>query len=57
MAKTVYGEVIVDFHKCGNWQDLADILLVNGYTLEIKMQKEQIPCKENKVTILIMKEV
>ena len=44
MAYTIHGTVEVDFHKNGHWQDLADILLLNGYTLEItkKENKEKI---------------
>ena len=35
MAYTIHVTVEVDFQKNGHWQYLADILLLNGYTLEI----------------------
>ena len=50
MAYVIHGTVEVEFHKNGHWQDLADILLINGYTLEI-VKKED----ENKVNIIIMR--
>lgn len=60
MAKCVHGEIVVDFHKNGNWQDLADILLLNGYSLEISMENES-PFdnkgNEKMVIITIMTEV
>lgn len=52
MAYVIHGTVEVEFHKNGHLQDLADILLVNGYTLEI-VKKED----ENKVSMTIMRKV
>ena len=61
MAKCIYGEIEVSFHKNGCWQDLADILLMNGYCLEIK-PKEPVTAlnrisTDTTITIQIMKEV
>lgn len=62
MAQRICGEISVDFHKNGNWQDLADILLMNGYTLEISMENREkiLPfsgSEEAKIYISIMKEL
>lgn len=50
MAYVVHGNVEVEFHKNGHWQDLADILLINGYTLEIVKKEDG-----NKVSMTIMR--
>ena len=52
MAYVIHGTVEVEFHKNGHWQDLADILLLNGYTLEIVKKQD-----ENKVSMTIMRKV
>lgn len=52
MAYTIHGTVEVDFHKNGNWQDLADILLLNGYTLEITKKENK-----EKIEITIMRRI
>lgn len=62
MIKCIHGQVTVDFHKNGNWQDLADILLMNGYCLEIFMENKEKanPFKgseESKINITIMKKL
>lgn len=50
MARLIHGEIKLDFHKNGNWQDLVSILLMNGYVLEVLV-------KEGKMIVIIMTEV
>jgi hypothetical protein len=49
MAKIVHGEVKLNFHSNGNWQDLVSILLTNGYTLEMQVDN-------GKLIVIIMTE-
>lgn len=49
MAHLIHGEIKLDFHKNGNWQDLVSILLMNGYVLDVRV-------KEGKIIVTIMTE-
>lgn len=49
MANIVHGEVKLNFHSNGNWQDLVSILLMNGYKLEIQVDN-------GKLIVIIMTE-